>query len=69
MITLSPLPNDTPSLTACQVHTPTRDVLLGVFSDVEINGYQYTQNALWDVLKASVNRVSTKSACESYFVI
>lgn len=39
MITLSPLSNDTISLTSGQVHTTPMDVLWGVCEDVEITGY------------------------------
>lgn len=57
---------DSISLTDEQVHRTGIEVLQENFHAVEINGYQYTSNEVWDVLLyASTNRVSIKSACES----
>lgn len=63
---LSPLPEDTISLKARQVHTMTTEVLLSTFDEVCVDGYSYTQNTLWEILLfASVNRISIKSACQT----
>lgn len=61
-----PFSEDITSLTDEQVHHASMELLQESFSTVEINGYQYTSNEIWDVLLyASTNRVSIKSACES----
>lgn len=65
-MTLPPGSHHSETFTSSQVHVAAREILQETFADCEINGYQYTQNAVWDVwLYASVHRVSMQSACKS----
>jgi hypothetical protein len=65
-MTLSPISHHNRPLTSAQGHTDARTLLQDTFSSFEIHGYQYTQNAVWDVvLSAAVHRASVKSACET----
>lgn len=48
-----------------QVHTAAKEVMASTFPDVQINGYRYTQNEIWNVLlNASANRTSIKAASD-----
>ena len=49
-----------------QVHNLTQTVLHSNFDALQINGYKYSHNEIWDVLLyASTNGVSIKTSCES----
>jgi hypothetical protein len=64
-MSLEPLPKDSAKLTCDQVHDLTKEIIRDAFPEVEINGYTYTENEIWDVLiYASANRISIHAACE-----
>jgi hypothetical protein len=48
-----------------QVRENAQEIIQSRFPEIMINGYQYRENELWDVLLyASVNRLSVKGACD-----
>jgi hypothetical protein len=48
-----------------QVKENAQEIIQSRFPEIMINGYQYRENELWDVLLyASVNRLSVKGACD-----
>lgn len=59
------IPENEPSITDAHIHGAVRELTRNIFPEVEINGYKYDENAIWDVLVyASANRISIKAACE-----
>lgn len=64
-MSLHPSKQDRVSLSCDQVHDAVEHVLLEAFPEIMINGYDYSENDMWDVLLyASTNRISVKATCD-----
>ena len=62
---LNPTRQDRESLSSDQVHDAVEHILLDTFPEIVINGYDYSENDMWDVLLyASTNRISINATCD-----
>jgi len=66
-MSLHPTKQDRESLSSDQVHETVERILLETFPEIMINGYNYSENDIWDVLLyASIDRSSIKATAISF---
>ncbi len=66
MMPLTVFSQDMDTLSNKDVYVSTKIVLNESFTEIEINGYKYGTNEVWDVLLyASANHLSINATCEA----